>query len=139
MINFEKLVQARIKALVNLLNCYLLPDEGGLEQGSTGGKSLISKDAKERPFVVLYIHFHFNRLLCIHSLVSLYHPQVTWLAQIHNKPRSVMQDLLYTLSIRSMHTHTLIKTLLCPSRTLCSPADQSSLGYRLQPTFAYEV
>lgn len=133
------MVQARIKALVNLLNCYLLPDEGGLEQGSTGGKPLISKDAKERPFMFLYIHLHFNRLLCIHSLVSLHHPQVTWLAQIHNEPCSVMQDPLYTLSIRSTDTHTLTKTLLCPSRALRSPADTSSLGHRLQPTFAYEV
>lgn len=45
-INFEKLVQARITALVNLLNCYLLPDASGLEQGGMGRKFPLSKDAK---------------------------------------------------------------------------------------------
>lgn len=41
-----------------------------------------------------------------------------------------------------IRTHTpthLRKDLLCPSRTLHSPADMNSLGYRLQPPLAYAV
>lgn len=43
-INFEKVVQTRILALVNFLNCHLLPDVSGWEQGGTGRKSLLPKD-----------------------------------------------------------------------------------------------
>lgn len=52
------------------------------------------------------VHFNFNRLLCTHSLVSPFHPQVTGLAQIHNELCSVMQDPLYTQRKTQEYTHT---------------------------------
>lgn len=57
--------------------------------------------------MLLHVHFDFNRLLCVHSLVSPFHPQVTGLAQIHNELCSVMQDPLYTQCKTGGYTHTL--------------------------------
>lgn len=92
--------------------------------------------------MLLHVHFNFNRSLCVHSLVSPFHPQVTGLAQIHNELCSVMQDPLYTQHKTRRYTHTpstLEERPLLPQRELHCPAHTGSLGFRLQPTFAYAV
>lgn len=80
--------------------------------------------------MLLHVHFYFNGLLCVHSLVSLFHPQVTGLAQIHNELCSVMQDTLYPQRKTRGYTHPLHtggKAPL-PQQELHCPAQKGSLG-----------
>ena len=73
---------ARIAALVNLLNWYLLPDARGLAEGSIERKALLSNS--KNIICVSPIRWCFSGLLCVHSLVSLHHPQGTQPAQTHS-------------------------------------------------------
>lgn len=91
--------------------------------------------------MLLHIQYNFNRLLCDHSLVPPFHPQVKGLAQIHNEPCSVMQEPLYTQCNTHGYTHTpphWRKALLWPAGTslVCT---HGLFRVQIQPTSAYAV
>lgn len=86
--------------------------------------------------MLLSIQVNLNRLLCVHSLVSPFHPQVTCLAQIHNELCSIMQYPLYTQRKTRGYTHTsstLEERAPLPQQELHWPAHTGSWGTDSSP------